>query len=470
MDIETRGFAGFFGVPLAYTPFASQVTRPQMPGLAFPSVEVTEELTQPGNSQPVTPAINTRAAAERTQRMAARQQSWATVHWPNTTFSFVEAAGIGYLGRIWRWLLPSRQGRPNDDLSGLPTRYHQLARPCVQGLDLTAKVELAAGALRTMGIDKQQAPLVLLIGHGSQSCNNAHASTLDCGACGGQAGEANARALAQLLNAPEVRQGLKDTAGITISDDTVFAAGLHNTATDEIEGFDLDLLPIAARRQWQQFSQRAAKAGAVVRRARAASLWMSPDIGDAALLDAYRRRANDGSQTRPEWGLTGNAAFVISPRAVTRGKHLERCYLHTYDADNDADGAVLEQLMMGPMLVTHWISWQYHASTCDPLHYGSGNKVLHNVVGGHIGVFEGNGGDLRIGMPKQSLHDGDNWRHEPIRLSVIIAAPSARISAIIAKQPLLQQLFDHDWMLLWARDPEGNLQRYRHGRWEALAL
>lgn len=470
MDIETRGFAGFFGVPLAYTPFASDVTRPQMPGLAFPNINVTEVLTQPGNNQPVTAAISARAANERQQRMAARQQSWATVHWPNTTFSFVEAAGIGYLGRIWRWLHPARHDRPRDDFSGLPPRYHNLARPSVQGLDLAAKVKLASDVLRTMGIDKQQAPLVLLIGHGSQSCNNAHSSTLDCGACGGQAGEANARALAQLLNAPDVRQGLRDDAAININDDTVFAAGLHNTATDEITGFDLDLLPIPARRQWQQFSNRAAKAGAIVRRSRAASLWMQPDIDETALLDAYRRRANDGSETRPEWGLTGNAAFVISPRDVTRGKHLERCYLHTYDPNDDADGLVLEQLMMGPLLVTHWISWQYHASTCDPLHYGSGNKVLHNVVGGHIGVFEGNGGDLRIGMPRQSLHDGDNWRHEPIRLSVVIAAPTERISHIIAKQPILQQIFDNGWTLLWARDHSGHLQRYHQGHWEDLVL
>lgn len=48
------------------------------------------------------------------------------------------------------------------------------------------------------------------------------------------------------------------------------------------------------------------------------------------------------------------------------------------------------------MLVTNWINCQYHASTCDPARLGSGNKALHNVVGGHIGVFEGTGGDLRI--------------------------------------------------------------------------
>ncbi len=42
---------------------------------------------------------------------------------------------------------------------------------------------------------------------------------------------------------------------------------------------------------------------------------------------------------------------------------------------------------------------QYYASTVDNHRYGCGNKVLHNVVGGRIGVFEGNGGDLCIGLP-----------------------------------------------------------------------
>ncbi|WP_285518399.1 putative inorganic carbon transporter subunit DabA, partial [Thermolongibacillus altinsuensis] len=97
-----------------------------------------------------------------------------------------------------------------------------------------------------------------------------------------------------------------------------------------------------------------------------------------------------------------------------------RCYLHDYDAQADADFSVLEKLMLGPLVVTHWLGWQYHASTTDPLHYGAGNKVLHNVIGGRIGVFEGNGGDLRIGIPRQSLSDGRSWRHEPLRQTTVI--------------------------------------------------
>ncbi len=95
--------------------------------------------------------------------------------------------------------------------------------------------------------------------------------------------------------------------------------------------------------------------------------------------------------------------------------------------------------MTAPMVVTNWINLQHHASTVDPTRYGCGNKVLHNVVGGRIGVFEGNGGDLRIGLPKQSLHDGTRWRHTPLRLAVFIE-PRAAIDAVIGRHALVRNL------------------------------
>jgi uncharacterized protein YbcC (UPF0753/DUF2309 family) len=256
---------------------------------------------------------------------------------------------------------------------------------------------------------------------------------------------------------------------MTIPPDTVFMGALHNTTTDEVTGFDLDLLPPVALARWKQMEARFAEAGDRVRRERAPTLWMDAGLDRQALLAAFRCRANDGAQTRPEWGLTRNAAFLIGPRARSRGRVLSRTYLHDYDARHDADGSVLQKLMMGPMLVCHWLSWQYHASTCDPIHYGAGNKVLHNVVDGHVGVFEGNGGDLRIGLPRQSLHDGEGWYHQPVRLTVIIDAPAASIEQVIARHPVLGQLLDHGWMLLWRY--EGNaLKRYELGRWLDLEV
>lgn len=206
-----------------------------------------------------------------------------------------------------------------------------------------------------------------------------------------------------------------------------------------------------------------------MRRERAAGLGLDPRLPAQPLLSRYRQRANDGAETRPEWGLANNAAFVIAPRERTRGLQLGgRVFLHDYDAAQDRDGAVLELLMTAPMLVTHWINWQYHASTCDPARMGSGNKLLHNVVGGTLGVFEGNGGDLRIGLARQSLHDGSRWVHEPLRLTVVIDAAADAIEAVIGKHAVVRQLVEHGWLHLWRFDGAG-LQRFASGAWLAQA-
>ena len=466
--VQTIGFAGFFGLPVAYTPLATEARRPQLPGLLPPTVEVIDQITPINNESP-RGGVNLQSAVARARadRFALSAQWNATSRWPSAAFSFVEAAGVAYVGKLWQWLRPSQSGRVNDDLAGLPPRYRPVCRPQLTGLDVSAKVSLAGGVLHAMGLDRSIAPMVLLVGHGSQTSNNAHAAALDCGACCGQTGEVNARSLAQLLNEPAVRDGLL-TAGITIPVDTWFLAALHNTTTDEIEGFDLDLLPPAARARWQKLQPIWAQASDQVRRERAPGLGLSPRMPHEKLLSQLRKRANDGAQTRPEWGLAGNAAFVIAPRARTRGVALEgRSFLHDYEASQDADGSVLELLMTAPMLVTHWINWQYHASTCDPLRLGSGNKVLHNVVGGNIGVFEGNGGDLRIGLSRQSLHDGERWVHEPLRLTVIIDAPQHAIDRVIKKHDVLQQLLGNDWLHLW-RFEQPAMERYVSGVWKPL--
>ena len=94
------------------------------------------------------------------------------------------------------------------------------------------------------------------------------------------------------------------------------------------------------------------------------------------------------------------------------------------------------------------------------------------MVGGKLGVFEGNGGDLRIGLSKQSLHDGERWIHEPLRLTVVIASPNQVISSIINKHAVLQNLLHKGWLHLWslqAEDGETHLYRYTEHAWLPLA-
>ena len=209
-----------------------------------------------------------------------------------------------------------------------------------------------------------------------------------------------------------------------------------------------------------------------MRQERAAGLGLTALQGQPVkLLERLRRRARDWSQTRPEWGLANNAAFIAAPRARTRGVDLQgRAFLHDYDWREDAEGAVLELIMTAPMVVAHWINLQYFTSTTDNARFGSGNKLLHNVVGGHIGVFEGNGGDLRIGLARQSLHDGQQWRHRPLRLHVVIDAPQAMIDRVIYNHAVVRDLVVHGWLYLLRMDGQpAQLERRTATGWQPLA-
>ncbi len=476
--IQTIGFAGFFGLPAAYTPLATHARRPQLPGLLAPTVEVVDTIVPAhdpfsgervaGGKENARVALTDEGARRARERSFAQSGRWkAASRWPGATFNFVEAAGVGYASKLLNWLNPSTHARPRDDLAGLPSRYRLVCRPSLAGIGVDAKISMARQVLHAMGLDHHLAPLVLLVGHGSHTANNAHAAALDCGACCGQTGEVNARALAQLLNDPAVRSGLQQL-GINVPAQTVFVGALHNTTTDEIEGFDLDLLLPAGRKRWNDLEKVFAHACDQVRRERAPRLGIDARMPHHKLLTALRRRANDGAQTRPEWGLANNASFIIAPRWRTQGAMLDgRSFLHDYSTANDPDGSVLELLMTAPMLVIHWINWQYHASMCDPERLGSGNKVLHNVVGGHLGVFEGNGGDLRIGLSKQSLHDGEHWVHEPVRLTVVIDAPAHAIERVLQEHAVVRQLVVNRWLHLWRFGVEC-LARFEGGVWYDL--
>jgi uncharacterized protein YbcC (UPF0753/DUF2309 family) len=332
---------------------------------------------------------------------------------------------------------------------------------------VAAQARLAAGILRAMSLTRGFARLVALVGHGATTCNNPQAAGLACGACGGQSGEVNARVLAALLNDVAVRAALTGQ-GLTIPATTHFVAGLHDTVTDEVTLFETDAVPATHAADLAAFTRALTAAGAIARRERAPRLGLGAIADDEArLLATVRRRANDWSEVRPEWALARNAAFIVAPRSRTRGRSFDgRTFLHDYRWEEDTGFGVLELIMTAPMVVTNWINLQYHASTVDPVRFGSGDKVLHNVAGGNVGVFEGAGGDLRIGLALQSVHDGTDWMHEPLRLSVFIEAPATAIDGIIEKHAVVRQLVTNGWLHLFRIDPaDGVVYRRTAAAW-----
>ncbi|MBS0630895.1 MAG: DUF2309 domain-containing protein [Verrucomicrobia bacterium] len=422
--VQTIGFAGFFGFPVAHASAGNGAAAARCPVLLVPPVNSADALT----------------TTEAEAAVAARAEAGAWKAFQNSAascFFFVETVGLAFGAALGR---------------GAQRNAPACARvaPAPTSVSLETRAGLAAGALRNMGLTRNFARLVLVCGHGSQSANNPHASSLDCGACGGHAGDVNARLAVATLNDPAVRT-LLAAQGLAIPADTWFLAGLHQTTTDDVVLFDLESVPGTHLVDLVNLRLTLARAGAAARRERAPGLGLG-GLPDAGIDGAVRARAADIAQVRPEWGLANNAAFIAAPRRRTAGLKLDgRVFLHDYDAAADTDSALLTLILSAPVVVPSWINLQYYASRVDPERYGAGNKVLHNVVGG-IGVLEGNGGDLKTGLSWQSIHDGERFMHEPRRLAVYIEASPEKIGAVLAAQPAVRQLFDHGWLHLWSID------------------
>ncbi|GEM49510.1 YbcC family protein [Deinococcus cellulosilyticus] len=461
-DLETAGFAGFFGLPIQYVSLAEEEGSAQCPVLLHPALSVQETL------QGVSEKQRKEAISARVLRKQAAQVWKAFKTSAVSSFAYVETAGLGFGAKLASDSFRITRPVKHPSVHGL--HHHQVKQlgPDLSGWSLEQRLKLAEGMLKGMSMKTGFARLILLAGHGSSTVNNPHASGLDCGACGGHTGEANARVAAKILNDAAVRVGLA-AKGIDIPADSWFVAGLHNTTTDDMTLYDTEKLPASHQKDLQQLEGWLEQAAGLTRLSRAKWLGGS-DKTALQMAQEVEKRSKDWSQVRPEWGLAGNAAFIAAPRVRTSSLNLEgRVFLHNYNWQEDPAFSVLELIMTAPMVVASWINLQYYGSTVDNRAFGSGNKVLHNVVGGTLGVLQGSRGDLQTGLPLQSLHDGEQFVHEPLRLSVFIEAPQEEINKVISKHGHVRDLLDHHWLYLFRITPEGEFKRYVGDlRWEAL--
>jgi uncharacterized protein YbcC (UPF0753/DUF2309 family) len=481
-SFETFGYAGFFGIPIDHRRFDAEESSPLCPVLLSPSNALLE-LPREGQEQ----ALTGYASGSRWQALI-RHLYHDLKHNPVAAFLLVDVVGLFFsaalLGKTLlrrpyhalvqaadRWFVrPVATEIPVDAASGGPPQVSGLPIELPRGFTVEQQAAFVEGGLRTIGLTGNFARFIVLCGHGSTTDNNPYAAALDCGACGGRHGDPNARAFAAMGNNPDVRAELA-RRGLDIPEDTWFLPAKHDTTADRVQFYDLADLPESHREDLETLRQGFLSAGRHLALERCARLPGAP--GGMTPKQAHAHAASrtfDWATTRPEWGLSGNAAFIIARRAVTKGLDIGgRCFLHSYDAASDPEGAILEKIMTAPLVVGEWINMQYYTSATDPWKYGSGSKVIHNVVAG-VGVMYGSQSDLATGLPLQTVNDGETRYHEPMRLLIIIEARASIVAGIISRHQVLQQFFHNEWLNLVVLDRETfSFQRYnKDASWESI--
>lgn len=459
-NYETIGFAGFFGIPIRCSALDQEHYTAQCPAIVEPKFTV-HEVVREGYDD-----LQARHTAREKLMHILHEILYDLKSYVFTPYILVEALGWFFgVQMIERTIFPGAYRKWREQLQNAvvpPAATKMTVDKDNIGLGLTQEEQNATAetVLRMMGLTKNFARLVVVAGHMSMSDNNPYEAALNCGACGGNSGEPNARLLAAIANKPQVREYLAKN-GIVIPEDTHFIGAVHNTTTDAVDLFDLEDLPDTHRQDVECLKADLQKAAVENNHERCIRLpGVGKDLSPARAVQEVGRRAGDWSETRPEWGLSGNAAYIIGRRMLTRDLNLEgRAFLNSHDYRLDPTGALLEGILMGPMVVGQWINAEHYFSATDPEIYGSGSKIYHNVVG-RVGIMSGPQSDLRTGLAWQSVANGDMTYHEPIRLFVVVEAPRQRILEIIERQPMLKQLCDNEWIHLMAIDHESDKKFY----------
>src|SRR5262249_16265358 len=192
--------------------------------------------------------------------------------------------------------------------------------------------------------------------------------------------------------------------GLHIGESTWFAGAQRNTCNNAVTFYDDDLVPAAFQPAFKRAKEavetaRRREAHERCRRFDAVPSWYPP----LAALAHVEGRAADLAQPRPEYGHATNAFCIIGRRNRTPGLLLDRrAFLTSYDPDRDADGAILARIMAAVVPVAAGISLEYYFSYVDPVGYGCGTKLPHNVTS-LLGVMDGAQSDLRTGLPWQMV-------------------------------------------------------------------
>jgi uncharacterized protein YbcC (UPF0753/DUF2309 family) len=469
-DAETLSTAGFFSIAMYFRGAADAHFVPLCPAVMRPRHWVVERVIDQ-----LEPDRRRRARTRRALGIASHRFHTGS---RSLTLGAVLTAAVGVLASIplvARTLFPRLTSQIRQRF-GTFVSFPPLTRLELERTDPTPGPEdghlgftleemtgITEKLLQEIGLTSRFAPLVLVLGHGSTSMNNPHESAHDCGACGGGRGGPNARALAQILNDARVRERLSGR-GLSIPIETIFVGGLHNTSSETVTFYDLDLIPESHRREFESVRtiiEEACDRNAHerCRRFRSAPLTLS----NQGARQHVEGRAEDLAQVRPEWGHATNAITIVGRREWTRGLFLDRrAFLTSYDpTQDDAECAILTRILSAVFPVCSGINLEYYFSYVDNYGWGCGTKLPHNIAS-LVGVMDGYMSDLRTGLPWQMVEI-----HEPVRSLFIIEATAESMLRIMERNEGIRRLCANGWIILTLIDPETKaVSLYWDGRFQ----
>ncbi len=456
-SIQTFGTAGFFGVDAIYQSISGE-QAPFCPIVIKPTHIIRQKPKESSN--------------QRLVNLQKRQQ--VNLHFNNYLSRFSGSIFHGWLMTIigifslfpmlFSILFP-RLRKPFSkffDLDGMLTTELsdlEMVIPVtsedpseIAGYTELEMADRVANLLQTIGLTKEFGKLIIFYGHGSSSRNNPLKSAYDCGACGGRPGRMNARAIAMMVNRVGVRELLKNYHSIVLPEDTFCIGAYHNTCNDQVQYYDLDLLPeshIVFFAGIKELMNKACKSNSLERCRRFGQVSVQTPLA------AYRE-VNSRSQTlaepRPEYGHAGNALCFVGKRSETKNLFFDRrAFLVSYDFQEDPKAQILTNILKAIVPVCGGINLEYFFSALDNEVYGAGSKLPHNIVS-MLGLMNGTCSDLRTGLPQQMIEI-----HEPVRLLMVVSCELSQLQEAILQDPTVTRMIHGQWIRLICWDQSQKL-------------
>ena len=438
-ECETFATPGFFGVEFFFQPehgkfYTKCCPAPVTPKYLIKETETKKKRKKEAHLSKLSHSLFRGSLITQTLGLLSGFKLALNIFWPSAMPAM--ASPIAHMDKLSKLTIENKNAnhREND---------------LQVGFTIEEMVERVETILTSIGLVKNFASIVYIVGHGATSINNPHYCAYDCGACGGRPGSVNARVFCFMANHPEVRAVLS-SKGLVIPIETEFLGALHDTTRDEITYFDEDLLsPVnsANHKKNTPVFLKALDLNSKERSRRLVSI--DTQMSAKKIHEEILRRSVSLFEPRQELNHSTNAICFVGRRDLSKDIYLDRrSSMSSYDYKIDPEGKYLFNVMKPIAPVMGGINLEYFFSRVDNYKLGAGTKLPHNVMG-LIGVANGSDGDLRSGLPSQMIEV-----HDPIRLLVIVEHFPEIVLGAINQQPATYEFYINEWVLLVAVNPE----------------